>query len=180
MLKLKSELFIGKGATRSCYRHPDDRSKCIKIFYPEYENMKKAHSREIKELRRLSKKETDLVIPKYHGQIETNLGLGHIFDLIEDVNGNPYPTVKQYLLSNPENGAELIVKLRCDLKKSGGVFHDLRTDNILVLENGKYAVIDGFGDWAFIKTCSIFPHLARKKVDRKLKHVERAVEDLQS
>ena len=144
-----------------------------------YDNVKKAHSREVLELKKLSKRTIDLVIPKYHGEVETNLGLGHVFDLILATDGSHLPNLQFFLESYPESALETLEKLRRDLKQSKGVYHDLRTDNILVLNNGgKFAIIDGFGDWAFIKFCSYSSYLAKKKVDRKLKHVVASIDKI--
>ena len=40
MLELSEDSFLGKGAHKRCYQHPEDPSKCIKISYSEEGKLK--------------------------------------------------------------------------------------------------------------------------------------------
>ena len=183
MLTLKENDLIGLGGVRSCYKHPDNPRRCIKIFhnYSSYSN--KLHKMEVNELNRLSKKSFKLVVPKYYGSIMTNFGEGHIFDLIQTSKGKICLNLKDYLTRHPQEVERSITQIYRLLMESSGIFVDLRMENILVIEGEesvRYAIIDGFGEGTFVKKCSLIPFLGRRKTTRKWKKVLPSIRALQN
>ena len=165
---LKDDDLIGKGMMRSCYQHPDSLGKCIKIFHKKIRL--KTHAKEVKEMRRLLRRRGhSLIVPQYFGTVETNKGTGFVFELIKGANGSA-PTLRDYLEKNGEDLPAIKRKVYEALFQSTAIFTDLNCGNVLVLEEPdevKFAVIDGLGERAWFKICSLSPYFARKKLKRK-------------
>ncbi len=175
MIILNSDNYIGKGKLRRCYFNED---QCIKIFH-EGEDVR-VHTiwKEIRELKRMArKKNLNLIIPKYHGTKETNLGEGHVFDLVRDADGTVSPTFKSYITQFPEQVQLLRDKVYASLMRAAPVLYDITLENILLQTNAQaekhIAVIDGFGEDTFIRINTMVPFLARKKIKRKFKKFDR-------
>ena len=76
---------IGKGLHRECFIHPEDINKCIKVVV---NGNQQETEREQSYYKFLQKKKIAWdMLPKFYGNIETNMGLGAVFDLIRDHNG---------------------------------------------------------------------------------------------
>ena len=179
MVCIKDTDFIGKGLNRSCYRHPDFKDKCIKIFH-ENSNTKSLQ-REIRETKRLLLRDHgSLVIPQYFGEVETDRGPGFVFELIQGKEGAA-PTLKEYLLSHSEEVERIKGELYSALYQSAGVFSDLSVGNILIKEEPdgvRFAVIDGLGEGTLIKVCSMIPYFARKKLQRRWRGFARRIDTI--
>ena len=178
MVTLGKEMLLGKGMMRSCYRSPEDEKKCIKVYRKELKEH--AHQKEIREIKRLRKRKHSLIIPDYYGEVETNLGTGFVFDLVENGNRDCL-TLKKWLAVNPEKAPLVRETLYRDLVQSAAVFAELTTGNIMVVEEGdslKYAVVDGLGEGTLIKICSTIPYFARRKCERKWVRLEREINEI--
>lgn len=171
MIILNSDNYIGKGKVRRCYFNED---KCIKIFHEGEDIRVDTIWKEIRELNRMaSKKNANLIIPKYHGTAETNLGEGHVFDLVKDYDGAVSPTFKSYIAKFPEEAYLLRDTVHNALIKAAPVLYDISLENVLIQTSAMgekhIAVIDGFGEDTFIRINTMIPFLARKKIKRKFK-----------
>jgi hypothetical protein len=80
---LSKKEFIGSGQDRKCYIHPEYDSLCIKILHDNDGGAKKQLLREIKYNEKL-KKYNIPILPKYYGNISTNMGEGYLFEFIKD------------------------------------------------------------------------------------------------
>ena len=92
MIKIDKNSLVGKGLHRECYRHPENKNHCIKIIVaggPEESRRETRYYRHL-ENRNIS---WDM-IPRYHGVVKTNLGIGSVFDLIVDQNGTVSKTLE--------------------------------------------------------------------------------------
>lgn len=150
MLSLTKEL--GKGKERTCFLHPLDNHKVVKIVHT---HDSKQMDREIDLYKQLSNNPDIAYVhfPKYYGEIKTNKGAGYVFDLIANEDGSEAKALHWYL----KNGANLdsffpqLSELRSYLLNHSIVFcNDMSYEgNILVREalNGstKLVVIDGLG-----------------------------------
>ena len=173
--------FLGKGVTRYCYYHPEDRNKCIKV----YKDCPKARphtlTREIGELQRLSKKNLlGLKVPKYYGSVETNKGEGFVFELIRDMDGSVSQTFKHYVEQDPSQRERLKKGLYEVLLGNAPVLSDLNPGNVLIQStpNGnRFVIIDGLGEGTFIKVATMIPFFARRKVRRKFHQIDDHLDD---
>ena len=169
MVQLEEGDLLAKGRTRACYRHPESPDKCIKIFHKKVRE-KKNHKKEIRETRRLLKKDLrSLVIPRFHGNVETNRGTGFVFDLVQRKTGSA-PTLRDWIKEHREDVPRMKEQLYAILLESTAVFSDPHSDNLLVLEDGeemKFAMIDGLGEKSFLKMRSSIPPLGRKRFKRQ-------------
>lgn len=103
MVNIEKSGLVGTGHHRECYRHPENKDLCIKIVVSGND---KEHRRERKYYRRLEKRGGSWdMIPRYYGDIETNMGSGSVFDLVLDYDGATSKTLKHYLLSNKRTEA---------------------------------------------------------------------------
>jgi hypothetical protein len=180
MVVIEEKDLIGEGRTRACYQHPDFPDKCIKVFHMQCRE-KRTHRKELKETRRLLRKKLSLlVVPDFHGTVETNLGTGFIFDYIKGESGEA-PTLRNWIKAHPEGVNRLKTRLYDILLDSTAVFSNPHSDNLLVLDDGeelKFAIIDGLGEKPFIKVRSFIPYLARKRFKSQWPGLEKEIDSL--
>ena len=83
-IEIDESLTVAQGANRTCYRHPEDFNKCIKI--PKINGLT-AQLLECEYLQKqVSKNISWKHMSRYYGEIETNLGKGYVYELIRDYN----------------------------------------------------------------------------------------------
>ena len=101
ILTLTDEYFISQGKHKKCFRHPHFPTRCIKIPYNEAGKIDL--NREIFYLTHILKKRGDEsgVLPHYYGKIQTNLGEGHVFELIRDYDGKISQSLETILAVTP-------------------------------------------------------------------------------
>ena len=180
MVNIEKSGLVGTGHHRECYRHPEDRNLCIKIVVS---GNSKEISREKKHYIRLQKRGISWdMIPGYHGEIETNMGSGSVFDLVLDHDGAISNNLKYYLSSNElteANYSQLSNAL--DLLKNYLLQHRIITmtlnpNNVLCkkLASGglRLYVIDNIGNSDYIPICDVSSYFAKKKILRKWKRFE--------
>ncbi len=137
MIDLSHSKPLGTGAHRSCYPHPENRQLCIKVLH----NATKNELRDIKhEMRYYNHIQSYLkdwrCIPKFHGTIETNIGIGYVFDLIMDYDGTPSATLDDVITScDSSEQAWKITDLILQLKKY------IRDNHILTTTINPYNVL---------------------------------------
>ena len=166
---------VGKGKERTCFVHPSEPEKAIKIVHGA---VTKQTERELKFYGKLKRRKNVSYkqIPFYYGQIKTNLGTGHIFEMVRDFDGNVSKSLLWYL----QNGYRLedfekrLKKLRKYLLKNQIIFnHDMYAGNILFQKKsaskGRLVVIDGLGDTVFFTVLNNFPKHRKSKIIRRWK-----------
>jgi hypothetical protein len=173
MLSLPPRLFVAEGTDRKCFRHPHDEQRCIKVLHPDTRPGR--FWRELRYYRRLQRRGVDFShLTPYRGMVDTNLGRGAVFDLVQDDDARISRSLHHYLLKNdPEFNAwmvEEMERLKQNLYDQWIVFHDLNPTNILVKRLGyvdyRLVVIDGIGHNHFVPLASYSARLARKKLVR--------------
>lgn len=178
LLVLKDAKIIGHGMERTCYVHPDDSSKVVKIAK---EN--RADSRhnlyEYKTYRYLKKHHGQLdFITHYYGFVETDLGRGLLAECIRDSSGEVSRSILDTLLGEykyPYDQLRSLVSEFCDnLTRKNIQLFDLNPKNIVLkLEKpGSYkaVAIDIKGRYAnneFIPFSTFIPYLSRRKLKRR-------------
>jgi hypothetical protein len=178
MIQLSENLFLGKGRTRECYRHPIDPSLCIKVDY--HDKGCRQTSKEAKyylKLRRIKPKLEYNFIPHFHGMVETNLGPGGVFDLIRNDDGQVSRTLGECLRDGTVERERPLWEAALDqflsrLIESGVILRDLNPGNLSArrLADGsiQLVAIDGIGHRDLIPLCDYFPWIARRKQARRI------------
>ena len=151
-LLLVDSLYLGKGRERKCFIHPLDEKKVIKIVYREDQKLNQ-NEMEYEYIKFLHKKNINFLhLTNCYGSIETNLGIGYIFDRVVNYDGKT-PKSFKYLVMNhileEKKELELIEELKKYIFENNILFVDIALSNILCqeYEKNKYRLIltDGIG-----------------------------------
>lgn len=170
---------VGVGHHRMCYIDPKDNSKCIKIIYNPSKHASEVVRREVSYYKRLQKSLKDWSgIPRYYGEVETNLGTGYVFDRTVDFDGKPSQTMQERYqdLKEPWQRKEmlaLVKKLENYLTRNHVVTMLLKPFNILchrVSETEIEPVIcDNIGTASLIPIELVCPWFARQREKRLIR-----------
>jgi len=173
-LNLNEDKLIGVGSERKCYFHPRDKRKCIKITYKFGRRTASRCKREIKYSLKYSNLPYDLPsIPQYFGTVNTNLGCGHVFELVLDYDGNISKKLSEYIKTNGLNNSLTgkISSLYRSFLQSRVLVSDLHPGNLLLqmpsVDDYHLVMIDGYGNSDFIKICDYSRFFLKKKLMRK-------------
>lgn len=137
MIDLSQSQLLGKGAHRSCYRHPSNNNQCIKILHYVTKSELRGIQCEMRYYRHINHYLKDWsAIPKYHGTVNTNMGIGYVFDMILDYDGSPSTTLENALKTcDSIEQANKIVALILQLKKY------IRDNHILTITMNPHNVL---------------------------------------
>jgi len=163
---------IGKGKERTCFVHPDDPQKAIKVPHGDISEQSR---REIKFYRKLQKRGgSDPHIPRFYGLCETNLGQGIVVDMIRDQDGEISRPLNWYLAEGYpiEDFESYLDTLRQSFLQNLIIFnHDMTVGNLLFQKVSstcaRLVVIDGLGDVVIVDWLDVFPSLVRRKISRR-------------
>ena len=136
---LTKEYFIGEGAHKAVYMYPKDASLCIKVLfeYPDIDLERELDYRRSRERRKLS----TTLLPKYFGTVNTNIGMGYVFERVRDSDGSTSVTLEEFLnsmtvsLENSKMVFELLANFKRDLFKEKIITRNLVPINLLVQKN---------------------------------------------
>lgn len=174
MLTLTSGDLIASGGHRSCYYHPQNPNRCIKILHSD--SAVRDETREIQYFNVLSRRKINWqMIARLYGKVETSLGSGVEFDLIRDNDGAVSRPLAWYLEQHDPalNQAAVVATEQVvnNLLDQNVIFRDLIAENILLQKLGENrfnpVVVDGIGHNDFIPLCNYSAYLGRKKNLRK-------------
>ncbi len=177
---LHDHLLIGKGKHQRCYRHPEQPGLCIKVGAPaDRENL----DRELNYYRHLQKRGISWrMIAAYHGPIDTNLGPGHVFDLVKDFDGSVSRTLQWYLERNDRTEEHIYgIALAIPAFKAYMLHHGIAAKNFdeknllykrLNHEDGLLVLVDDIGHKDFIPVATYIRQVARAKFKRRWKRFE--------
>ncbi|MDR1285572.1 MAG: hypothetical protein LBJ88_05180 [Campylobacteraceae bacterium] len=173
---LSDEYFIGKGSHKQCFIHPKNNRLCIKLPYNK--DGEKDVKRELKYFNLLKERGVDCdILPKYYGSVSTNIGVGYVFDLIKDYNGQVPQNLNDYLSSDillEANFSILVNELKilkakmllCEIITMG-----IFPINILCKKNSEnlysFILINDMGSAALIPIEYYFSFAAHNRVNRK-------------
>ena len=170
---------FGTGAHRKCFPHPEDPSRCIKVIYNASTSAKKEIVRELKYYEVLNRSLKDWSgVPRYYGQIQTDVGTGYVYDLIKNYDGTPAPTLQKLMHEcETQEDAQIILGIFRNLKQ---YLHDngiqtlpLQSYNILCQKIGpdEYRAVacDNLGERAGIPLTRWFTFLCHRKQERRWK-----------
>lgn len=181
MINLKEAHYISEGLARKVYYHPENQNLCIKIGKPEIEE--NHLYKEIKYYKRISHKNASKFeyqfYSNYYGEVDTNLGIGFVYDLIKDeTSHNISLTLRHYLeMKNAPISDETLLselsRLKNQMIKNKIFVADLKSRNICckLYENGtvRMIIVDGLGHRDFFPFGDYSSYFAQKKVERRFK-----------
>lgn len=168
MINVDKSILIGRGRHRECYRHPENENLCIKVDV--FGNGQESQ-REKKYYRHLEKRKISWdMIPMFHGTIETNMGIGSVFDLVLDHDFTVSRTLRYYLSSNKKTEkyytglSNSLYLLKDYLLQQRIITMTLKPKNILCkkMKPGSFRlfVVDNIGNSDFIAICNYSRFLA--------------------
>ncbi len=174
---------VGSGRERTCYVHPVDSSKLIKVCNSAIVTQT---NRELVFYRELqSRSEFDYShVPRFYGQVETSRGAGIVVDLVRDRDGGVSRSMRWYLKHGTpiQTFEPYLDELKSYLLQNLVIFnHDLVLGNLLFqrLPSGaaRLVIIDGIGDVVKFRWLNRFPRHVRAKINRRwerfIRHVYR-------
>jgi len=178
LVNIFKEHLIGKGYNRECYQHPEHDKRCIKVNLPGTPSSDS--DREKKYYQHLLKKGVSWeMIPQYHGDIETSIGLGSVYDLILDDDGSVSKTLENYLDAqhNFDDLLQPFLSLKAYLLQQHIIIMTLHPRNVLCQKNDgsitKMIICDDIGNSDFIPICNYSHYLAKLKITRKWQKFEK-------
>ena len=181
MLHLDDSLVIGKGAHRVCYRHPFDQDKCIKVITATDDYVQRLECKYYQHLdaANISWKH----LSRYYGDVETNLGVGYIYELIKDFDESISLPLTKYLNKKKSENTEFetirnnLAELKKYLVENKIVLRNLQPYNIVIQRTSPTdslaVIIDNIGHHNNAYHLSDrFAFLARKDIQKKWKKFE--------
>ena len=112
-LILTDDLKLGDGNHKVVYAHPSDKTRCVKLLFttPDAD-----FDREMKYRRALGDKADKMtLLTKYFGEVETNKGIGYVFERVTDFDGRESRTLLEHI-QNP-TGTEDLIDLLLQFKR---------------------------------------------------------------
>ena len=174
ILEIKKELFIGAGGHNATYIHPIDKTKCIKIPHdPNDGDVKK----EMRYRRMCAKKlAKSRLVTEFFGTIETNLGLGYVFERVLDYNGQTSKDLRDFLPKNKPDATTLqriwtiLLNFKSDFLRENIAIVDTDITNFMVQEATKGSfrvrIVDNIGTPVLIPLVYWFEFAAAWKAKR--------------
>ena len=200
-LLLKELEPFGVGGRRSCYVHPLDPSKCVKVLRVDdrrtvrlrktiipahwrraYDN--NAHEkRELESLEKRIGPSMRRHLPLSYGMVPTDLGPGFVLDLVRDSDGRISRSLRELITTGYP-----LEKLRPSFDEFGHFLSEhliltrkLLDHNLVVSMQGdipgRMVLIDGLGDPAFIPLSRLIPSLGRSKIARRINEAWKRFEE---
>ena len=181
MINLDNARLVGKGRHRECYQHPGHDDLCVKVVVGDYQ---KEILRENNYYRALQKRQISWrLLPQYHGDVETSLGAGSVYDLVTNSDGSPASNLEYYLSSSATTSRYFdgILSSLADLKKylleQSIVTVDIKPRNIVCQvdqsEISKAFIVDDIGNTELIPVSSHIRYFSRLKINRKWERFEK-------
>ncbi len=175
MLILKD--FIGKGATRNCFLHPENPDKCVKVLI----NPKKTKllQRELNTYRFLRERMQKFIAEYDPEPAVTDKGLGLVCELLKNDDGSLCKPIWKFVRNgrlDPTLDGQ-IYDFTQTLLKNKLYFYDFNLNNFVVqINNGvkklKYIDLKSYNSnksWTFLKLEKVFSPLAEMIMVRRLK-----------
>lgn len=174
MLTINEELFIGSGGHQATYIHPLDPTKCIKIPHMKDDGDVRKEMR----YRRMcaAKLERSKLVTKFFGTLETNLGLGYVFEHVRDYDGKTSRDMKVFLPKTRPDAETLqriwtiLLNFKSDFLRENIVLADTDIENFMVQEHAPEAyrvrIVDNIGTPVLIPLVYRFEFAAAWKARR--------------
>lgn len=177
MLRLSK--FIGKGATRICFEHPEDPNKCIKVAVRPKDNA--VLEKELKTYFLVRLYIEEYLITYDHKPVDTNLGKGLVCELLRDDDGSYSKSLDYYLSKGPldDEIVSQIWHFSYSLVEHDVFFYDFNLKNFIVQIKGGHKFLhytdlksfENYKSWTFLKLEKIIMPLARYLMIKRLKRL---------
>lgn len=174
ILKINEELFIGSGGHQATYIHPIDLTKCIKIPHDKDDGDVKKEMRYRKIC--AAKLNKSRLVTEFFGTVETNLGLGYVFERVLDYDGKTSLDMKKFLPKTKPDAKTLqriwtiLLNFKSDFLHENIAIVDTDIENFMVQETapGAYRVriVDNIGTPVLIPLVYYFDFAAAWKARR--------------
>lgn len=167
LINLTEELFLGKGAHKAVYAHPNDERLCIKIAFkvPDEDINKEMRYRAV-----LGEKAEGMsLLVKYYGTVETNMGQGFLFERVSDFDGAGCINLAQYIQQAPpqEELMRLMLDFREEFFRGRYVVAGTNIENFLVQRTSQnqrcIRIVDDLGTGAYIPVLYYFDKLLLRR-----------------
>lgn len=174
VLTINEELFIGSGGHQATYIHPIDATKCIKIPHlPDDKDVRK----EMRYRESCAKKlENSRLVTEFFGTVETNLGLGYVFERVLDYDGKTSKNLKDFLPKTKPDAKTLqriwtvLLNFKSDFLRENIAIVDTDIENFMVQESAPGAfrvrIVDNIGTPVLIPLVYWFEFAAAWKAKR--------------
>lgn len=168
--------FIAKGSHKQCFRHPQYKTRCIKVPYNEAGKVDL--NREIFYLTHILKNRGPQsgILPRYYGKVQTNLGEGHVFDLVCDYDGHVSQSLETLLKQNTLSDSQLVslkqalLDLRNRMLGHRVISMSIYPENILYQKinehNFRLMFINDMGSGSSLAFEYFLPFMATRKIKR--------------
>ena len=174
ILKINEDLFIGSGGHQATYIHPLDDTKCVKIPHMKDDGDVK---KEMRYRRMCAKKlENSRLVTEFFGTIETNLGLGYVFERVLDYNGKTSKNLRDFLPKTAPDSQTLqkiwtlLLNFKSDFLRENIAIVDTDIENFMVQEPApssyRVRIVDNIGTPVLIPLVYWFDFAAAWKAKR--------------
>lgn len=174
-LTLHETDFISQGSHKKCFHYPKQAKYCIKIPYNEAGEVDL--KREIHYIKRVLKQRGPQsgILPHYYGKVETNFGVGHVFELVTDYDGKISQSIESVLatsLPQPEVQKihDALLILRDRMLQYRVICMSIYPENILYQRTGTHdfrlMLINDMGSRAALPLEYYFSVAAQHKIKR--------------
>ncbi len=173
---LSDDMLIGMGGHKKVYRHPDDPALCIKILIageqdPDWQ--KEMYYRRSRQRRHL----TSRLMTAYHGDVDTNMGIGRVFERVVDYDGSASLTLDEWIDAHDDElrldaspAVSLLMKLRDAMLDEEIVTYNMQAGNFMVQRVSECElrprVIDNLGSASHLPIAFFFTSIARKHIKK--------------
>lgn len=169
IMTINEELFIGSGGHQATYVHPTDPAKCIKIPHTKDDGDVRKEMRYRKSC--AAKLERSQLVTKFFGTIETNIGLGYIFERVIDFDGKTSLDMKKFLpLATPEIVRKVLLDFKEVFLRENIAIVDTDIENFMVQEISpkiyRVRIVDNIGTPVLIPLVYWFEFAAAWKARR--------------
>ena len=174
ILTIDEKLFIGSGGHQATYIHPLDATKCIKIPHAQDDGDVRKEMR----YRRMcaGKLERSRLVTEFFGTVETNLGLGYVFERVLDYDGKTSLDMKKFLPTTRPDAQKLqqiwtlLLNFKSDFLHENIAIVDTDIENFMVQETApgvlRVRIVDNIGTPVLIPLVYWFDFAAAWKARR--------------
>lgn len=173
-LILTKDLFIGAGAHKKTFVHPNNSSLCVKICYvlPDVDMEKELRYRSVLK----NRNRNSLLLPKYYGTVDTNLGTGFVYERIynydnsEVVSLHEVFTQAQYTAEYSPILEKLLFQFKENFLKECIVTSNTENTNFLIQKVSAQSmlirIVDNIGTPAHLPLVYYIDYFAKQRAKR--------------
>ena len=173
---LQLQKIIGRGASRTCYEHPNNKNLCIKIYNKKGYGEKELEE-EIKVYQEVKTKLSPYICHYEEELVPTNKGKGLATEIIRDDSGEissslirKYKQVTEELYQQLDDFCQRLIKDKI-------FFYDFNIANFVVQEKDNHQYLKyidlksykKYKPWTYLRLERIIPYLAQRALKQRIK-----------